>query len=389
MSSLQQHIKSIDPLEQTAVAKRKLLCPSGNDPLVRAIMRPGRKRLAKLVVGAIVVGVLPFSWSIATGTFRNASLRIDAVHDYGYWNQFILFLPFMMWFIRYYFRGLEPAILTLRNRHVLSFSDQEFAEFASEANKIFAHPMATWLPYILAGILTFIGFFFFWGAHQHTWNSPLQHALRDPAVWFSMPSTFLLYLLLAGFVVRMTCIRRVIKLLLKDESRVLISALHPDGAGGLSPLGDFSMRVMPACLFGGFCACLAVLTNMYQYHRPVFYPLNVLYLAGYMAALTVAFFIPLMAAKDGMRKAKAASLALISNRCSEVIREAVEHLKQHHDAETLKVKSVENLTKLYEVANKMPIYPFDTQNVLRFASSVLWPLALMMLQWAHDKLTKP
>ncbi len=365
------------------------LSPSGNDRLMQILMRKGISRRLTLMTATLFVAAAPYLWIALTDAVRNPSLSIDAAHDYGYFNQFFLFLPFMVWFIPYYFGGFEAAILTLRNRRVLSLSDSELAQFTRKANTIFCNPVVTWLPYMLSSSATVIGFYSFWGAHKNTWNSPLQEPLAEPAVWLSMPPTFLLYLLVGQCLLRMGCIRTVITLLFNDEKRLVISAFHPDGAGGLSPLGDFSMRVTPACLLGGLVTLVGVLTNTYQYGRPLFDSLNLLYVLAYMTALIVAFFVPLLAARGGMSRAKTASLELISDRCTHIMREAVDDLRRKGDTEASKLKSLENLTKLYEMSNRMPIYPFNTRNVVRFGSSVLWPLALMILKWVQEQLTKP
>ena len=165
---------------------------------------------------------------------------------------------------------------------------------------------------------------------------------------------------------------------------MIINPLHPDKCGGLSPLGDFSLRITVAGILAGICVVLGVIANIYQHGNRLWSASNYIIVGGYIFGLSVAFFLPLLAARKGMLEAKRHSLQRIGDCCNKELRKAIKALDTSDDQGIKNMEHIEHLQRLYEVANRMPIYPFNTENLVRFASSVVWPLMLMVITWVAE-----
>ena len=87
-----------------------------------------------------------------------------------------------------------------------------------------------------------------------------------------------------------------------------------------------------------------------------------------------------------MLEAKTNSVKLISDNFNLAMQSAIISMNEEGSNKRIDVDYIDDLTKLYEVANGMPVYPFNTRNVVKFLSSVLWPLVLILISWIIGKL---
>ncbi|HEV7518638.1 MAG TPA: hypothetical protein VGR07_20270, partial [Thermoanaerobaculia bacterium] len=88
-----------------------------------------------------------------------------------------------------------------------------------------------------------------------------------------------------------------------------------------------------------------------------------------------------------MKAAKSRVLLLISDRFNAAMAQAVLSLDRPGGGETApEMVQIDRLTKLYKIANDMPVYPFNRDNVVKFFSSVLWPLLVMIFETLKGRL---
>jgi hypothetical protein len=357
---------------------------AGNDPILREILERGPRRFGLVFSVILIAGIVPLLRSWQDGNFVNPTLHLDAAHDFGYFNQFLLLLPFIVGFTRYYLKGLEPALRTLQERRVVKMSPADFDRFALKANRVFANSLVTWVPYVAGAAVVLFAYFAFVGAGENTWNSPPRNTPLTPVAWMTMLDIFLLYFTLGALVIRIGVIYKIIRLFLSQANEVVINPLHPDKCGGLSPLGDFSLRITLAGLLAGICVVVGVTTNIYQHGHRFWSAANCIMVIGYVFGLSVVFFLPLLAARRGMLEAKQETLQKIGDHCNEEFRKAINGLNAGENPKIENMEQIEHLNKLYAVADRMPVYPFNTENVVRFASSVVWPILLMGLTWIKE-----
>lgn len=358
--------------------------PGGKGPLFRYIFIKSWKHVVCFVIVSLVLTFVPIIISLFDHTFINFKLDVDAAHDIGYYNQFALLLPFIIVFAKYYLNGLEPALLDLKKRNIVKISDKQYAVFCDQANRVFSDKYVTYTPFVVALVIYFFALKVYWFAGHNHWNSPSNGFCLNLSAWFSTIPTLLLYYFLTGFVIRIASVYKIIKLYLSFN--VTIQPLHPDKAGGLSPLGEFSLRISLAGVFTGIICMIGVFSNYYQYNKNFLYAPNVVMILSYIIALSIVFFVPLFAARKGMKSAKEKTLLMISDKFNVAMSETMKKFNSHSNIENFNLDKIEDLEKLYTIASRMPVYPFNCINIVKFSSSVIWPLMTIIIKWLIDKL---
>lgn len=358
--------------------------PAGKDPIFKILLNYGWKLVFYLFIVGYILALLPIIFSIPEKNFFNPGLGIDAFHDLGYHVQFLLLLPFFIIFAPYYLNALEDALKALRNDGIVQINEENYKKFVDYANEKFSHPIITVAPYLISFAVTAIYLKFFLLKDPDYWNSLVGTQGSTLAGFLSVVPSIILYHLIPGFICRVAAIYLVVKRYLSEK--VVIHAFHPDRCGGVSPLGSFSLRITIAGIVVG-CGCIiGIIADVKLYEYPLFSPIVILTFISYVLGLSIVFFIPLLAARKGMFEAKKNAIKLISDNFNVAMQSAIISMNTEGSNRRINVGYIDDLTKLYEVANGMPVYPFNSRNVVKFLSSVLWPLVLILISWIIGKL---
>ncbi len=162
------------------------------------------------------------------------------------------------------------------------------------------------------------------------------------------------------------------------ESKLLrIEPLNPDGAGGLSKLGNLAGRIDLALL-------PSVIFLVYWY---VVWDMN----PGYIGAIIIAiiltpvfFFFPLWGLHKAMDKAKRAELELLSeqfNKHALTMKQGINIKKHVETPEALRAQEVlERVILLHQRASRMPVWPFDHITLTRVFLYVVLPVATIVIK---------
>lgn len=154
---------------------------------------------------------------------------------------------------------------------------------------------------------------------------------------------------------------------------------HPDGCGGLRPIGRLGLRNQLA--LSAFGVHVAVLGLVFKYLFNVDFmdpgnPIVELFI-GIMIAYVLAalsFFLgPLLAVRSGMQRAKARLMSEVATGLGVELRRIREQLpagKITKDDE----EGVERLRKLGALIEQLPVWPFDAATLRRIAAVFLFPL---------------
>lgn len=358
--------------------------PAGRDFFIKKLTGVSRRWLLIILGLELVLALIPVLLSIPDGNFRNSSLRIDALSDIGYYDQFLLLLPFFIIFIPYYLKGFAISLNLLIDTGVVTISAEETKKVESYANKLFSHWTITFIPYIIASLFVILDVSIFIFAGENTWNS--ADGLIDISLIeiINIILVFLLFHLISALFLRIVLTYFVINKFLSNH--VNIQPLHPDNCGGLSPLGDFSLRLTKAGIVIGIPVLLGIMSSYYQHDIPIMSLVNILLIAGYISCLSVVFFLPLMGARRSMLAAKMRELKIISDYFQSERKDILSNYNKGESAKNLEISNLEGLMKLYEIAKSMPVFPFNSLNIIRFLSSVLWPLVLILMQYILQKI---
>lgn len=221
-------------------------------------------------------------------------------------------------------------------------------------------------------------------------NLPSYLDLRNRVAWAADPVSLTMSLFWAGIaqytgVVQGTYVVLfwvwLVRLFKRFEIR--IRPLHPDGAGGLSPLGDFTLTMSYLIVTLGIILVLTPVTRNYvatggglQFRIT----LDVV-VAGVTYALLapIIFFGPLSVAHRAMRDAKERLLLNVAQR----FETEYDKVQASLDSDSIdfddSLRALDGLQTLHSTTSDFPVWPFNISNLRRFGTSYISPLLLAIL----------
>lgn len=166
------------------------------------------------------------------------------------------------------------------------------------------------------------------------------------------------------------------------EFRVLIRPLHPDKSGGLAPLGDFALRLSYLLALIGVAFVVTpvtrnlVVTGTLQFRWSTELQIG---LVAYILAAPVVFFAPLAVAHNAMKEAKHRLLLQVARRFEREYERVNVALDGDLSGLENRLKTLKELQSLHETTDKFPVWPFNVQNLTRFGTSYLSPVAIALV----------
>jgi hypothetical protein len=275
--------------------------------------------------------------------------------------------------------GINKIIAGLVNNGVLQCpkdNQESLDRFLSRFDRIYSH----WAWFVISLIMiTAYTLFIVTPVFNefNTWSTS-----GNVLFWYTTIFWNLIFTLMALIVVRGVITINWLNKLFKDFE-VNIKILHPDKAGGLSPLGSFSIVIGYLIGVYGVTAVMNMFLQSYlitgqfkglEFNAPV-----IVQLAVYLILAPYAFFAPLGAAHSAMRDVKNTTLLKISDQFQKdfsklevAIRSSTKDLEDYS-------KKIELLQKFHNTVERFPVWPFNTVNLIRFFSSVVSPIVLAFL----------
>jgi hypothetical protein len=165
-----------------------------------------------------------------------------------------------------------------------------------------------------------------------------------------------------------------------QEFRVNVKPLHKDGAGGLAPLGNFSVKVGYLIGIYGVAVAATALAQSYlisgQFGSLVMTTPIVIMLTAYLVLAPIAFFAPISTAHLAMKKARNDILARIAEQIEFDLAKIQNSLTLEADELKASLDKIDQLNRAHILVSRFPVWPFNTANLVRFFSSVLSPIAI-------------
>jgi hypothetical protein len=208
--------------------------------------------------------------------------------------------------------------------------------------------------------------------------------------WRQFTSTYYLHQIAAALVIYVTLIMVVrIAVLVRllntafRRSQVNLKALHPDGSGGLGALGKLSVRTSYLIAIIGVDIVLSMILQPYLLGEglgqfEVYFTL-VLFLAIYLIVAPIAFFAPLATAHSAMKKAREDELLEISRRFEHEYETLKRQLSKKDEDVAPTLERIDQLKKVHQIVDDFPVWPLNTDTLLRFAGSVVLPFVLTIV----------
>jgi hypothetical protein len=156
---------------------------------------------------------------------------------------------------------------------------------------------------------------------------------------------------------------------------IRIHPMHPDNAGGLGALGDFTVKASLIVVGIGFAAsAFSILTGMLSV-SPFIRPDILVFWALYIVLTPLSLLLPMLSAHDAMREFKNERLVEISEEFEYTLSNS--NVVEYSDGEDIKKeneKLAELETRYSIVARSFPTWPISTQLFRNFSITASLPL---------------
>ena len=339
------------------------------DPLGAMI---GRFSIRSPLYAVAIAALLSFSAALITsfeGSLNNPELSLDLLHDIGWWNQFLLAFPTLLFISGTYFGAFPRTLRGLADSGVIQATEQEWKKVRRLAHAKLRNPTFILLPYV-CGIAAAVLTTSVLDSHS-AWFSADDYI----AGWLIPPHAFFLYFFMTYLALRLYTAYLVLKLLFSFT--VNIQPFHADGCGGLGSLKVQSEKLYWGMIGFGFIAGLGVLSNSLVYGVELFSLYNGFLVLAYVLLTGVAFFLPLYALSASMQSAKQKLLDSINTR--------YRTLNEHRESGSNEALNEEQkadlkaLTQLHRTARSMQVWPFDRDSLIKYALALSTPALVIIV----------
>jgi hypothetical protein len=195
-------------------------------------------------------------------------------------------------------------------------------------------------------------------------------------IWM-VSSLYAIIMLIISCLISIYWLRRIF-----IDFETVIRPFHPDKAGGLSPLGDFTLSLSYLITASGALLVFIPITREYVLYRIFQFSLSqdiVIGIIAYLILAPIAFFAPLSVAHKSMKSAKEKILLQIDEYFQDEMAALQVALVKKDPIDQNKVSRLKDLQSLYDTAYRFPVWPFNTENITRFTTTYLSPILLALL----------
>lgn len=334
----------------------------------------GRFAIRSRLYAVSFAAMLSFSAAFVAafeGSLLNDNLSLDLIHDIGWWNQFLLAFPTLIFIVGAYFGAFPRTLRQLTDSGVLQATNDDWKKVRRFTKAKLTNTTFVILPYV-AGI----------SAAALTSN-----VLQSNGTWYDADQylagylipihAFFLYFFMTYIALRLYGAFLILKMLFSFS--VNIQPFHPDGCGGLGSLMEQSGKLYWGMVVLGAVAGLAIVTNTLVYSVELFSIFNFIFILSYVILSGIGFFLPLYALTDVMHDAKQKLLLSIEERYL-ALKE--KHGSGANDLEGMSdehVADLKALKSLQQTARAMQVWPFNSGSLIRFTCANATPLLVILI----------
>ena len=350
-----------------------------NNKLASYIVGTSTLRLMLIVITSLAFALIPILISVFEMNFRNPSITLDAAHDFGYLIQFCLGYPLVIVLMHTYFNSFTNNISDLLESEVFSLSSEKKQQIIKQINRGFESKVIEIASIAFAVAICVLGLMSYILSGDLTWNNNGAFMSISFAGIMIVPVVFFLYYFAASVLFRVFKVYSTVKILFNND--INIQPLHPDKCGGLSKLGAISKSLNVSIVILGIICVSGIYTSINYQKLPLLHIVHIIIVLLYTFVALVAFFIPLRPAMTKMRQSKSTILKDI-NRGFDILNTKI--LNKFSKNEEVSDEEFERLNKyieFYNLADKMPVYPYDLRTVKSFITSFMIPIAMFILEY--------
>ena len=283
------------------------------DVLLRAATLPNAFGAVLCYLVALGLGLLLAVPALFEGVFFNESLDLDLARDRAFWIAFVLGLPMLVFIVGRFALLLPQVVVELCMSGVISITRLEFNEFSGRAQRLFAHRAVIYAPATVAGLMVLVAAYWYVLGPGETWHAHRLCPRGTIAGWSSLVPAFLMWYFITLGVVRIA-ISCWLLLRLLHKYPPKIQPFHPDGCGGLYPLGRLFMRLNFAVCACGLLGVASIVNNVNNLQIDLWHPFNIGIAFVYVTAALAVFLIPSYAAHRRMFAERRRALRIVNQR---------------------------------------------------------------------------
>ncbi|GJM14471.1 MAG: hypothetical protein DHS20C12_28740 [Pseudohongiella sp.] len=330
----------------------------------------GRFAIRSRLYAVSLAVLLSFSAAIVTaleGNFINPQINLDLFHDIGWWNQFLLAFPTLVYIAGSYFGEFPKTLAELVDTGVIQASERDWKKVRRYTSAKLSNPTFLLLPYVVGFSAMAISF----NATQAsgTWFNTADFN----AGWLVPLHSFFLYFFMTYLALRLYTAYLILSRLF--SFKVNIQPFHPDSCGGLGSLEKQSGKLYLGMVGFGFAAAFTVVSNVFVYATDLFSIYNVFFLLSYFIMMAICYFLPLYALSDSMNEAKQRLLITIKERHKLLDQK----IASGDDTEDSLQADLEALDTLRQTARSMHVWPFDRTSIKLFLLGSITPVLIIAL----------
>jgi hypothetical protein len=327
-------------------------------------------------------------------TLRSLTTPYDAVvlpflHDWNVMFMFLVTMPALVAYLVNDQRVLTTALGRTVRDESLELSVADAIALSAEWKTLFyrVNVSAQVIGALIGAALAWTNYHVYSPATVGYWTMH-DDRLTGAGVVF-LWGVFLFFTLTVVYVVRSVAVTFFLRALLKC-SNIRVVPFHPDGSGGLRPVGAIGLNNQYLLTIYG----LNVI-SFWVVKQSLNVPgeLRALMIAAavmYAVVGPIVFMAPLVQFRAGMRRAKAE----LMNEVAQRIRLELERIRvklRKDDITKADEELIDRLRKIGAVINDLPVWPFDVPTVRKFLTAYLVPFVTIgfpLLKKGFDYISK-
>ncbi|MEZ7891063.1 MAG: hypothetical protein QMC67_04910 [Candidatus Wallbacteria bacterium] len=252
---------------------------------------------------------------------------------------------------------------TLYKKSIIKTEDYDkynnlLREFELKYNRNFIH----WLSFILSTVLTIYVFF------QRTggWLGVRGGITGYYDAIFIFINFAVITVVVYKCIITLWFLQKVLQFDIK------VQPMHPDHSGGLKSLGSLAMAVNYFLIIVTFYFTILMIFDKFSQQFTIFYMF-------FYAFTFFAFFASLYKAHIKMKNVKNEALAILENTSNYY------YNKLKSNSSVSKIYDVDSadeivlIDNLYTIVEKMPVWPLNIHNIIKFFSAFITPFILFMI----------
>ncbi|MFC2123066.1 hypothetical protein ACFLRP_05215 [Bacteroidota bacterium] len=333
--------------------------------------------------------LIPSLITAVTGTLLSSDGR-GYLQDFTATFSIGVGLPILVLFFTHYCERIPQVLSDIDSERTIKIGKKKYKDILVRFEKVYNSKWSITLLIPAAG-LQLLWIIPLLNDYTLTWwssyvSSSGNESISAAGLYFVFLAILYLYLVLHS-ILYFALTALLLRTIAKEAKEVKVRPLHPDDCGGLSKIGSIGLLSSYLIFLIGIGIVGVIHSDMYVHgHLPFSLPLHSILITLYLVFAPLLFFLPLYSFRAPMKLAKNQSLAYFSQMFETEYRRLPKKLDVNDKDEVHKILTeLATISTSYDLAKKMPVWPFNLKLIERFSAIVIAPLLLIALPMILEK----